>query len=203
MKISCVLVLCAVAAFARNSVSNTVTSERWITGTPRFRSTNMETVSVDAEQTASAKFGTGDKALDEELFKLSAAITQIKGDIMRKSSDVRSEADWVGQVKTITTKFRQKVEKVKTHIDIKKQSLKDLLKKKRQMENLLLQTRLEAKLSEAKEDLSSLTTALSTVAMKKDNFAKNQAEVEATVAAINAQIATLKGGAAPAALPAK
>lgn len=132
-----------------------------------------------------------------EMFKLRAAIIQIKGDIMRKISDLRSSASWVAAVKIITNQFQMKVNNTRAAIHEKKHKLKKLLKKKRQLENLLLQLRLEAKLDEARTDMASLSSALHGVANKKSRFDKNRQQVQDTVQKIKQQLMILNGGSMP------
>lgn len=150
--------------------------------------------------------GSGDVIQTEQaaasLFRLKSAITQIKGDIMRKSSDLRSEADWVAAVKQIVNQFQDKVNRTKAAIVDKKTRLKTLLKKKRGLENLLLQLKLEEKLSEAKHDMSTLQTALRGVSQKKNNFNTNKIQVQQTVDQIKAELMALNGGILPADLAA-
>jgi len=108
---------------------------------PRFRETasmNMGTVAYE-DQEIKAAASTAAGGQQEELFKLKSAIIQIKGDIVRKSNDLQGEAQWVAAVKGIITGFKDKITNVKAAITTKKTTLKTLLKKKRQLENLLLQ----------------------------------------------------------------
>lgn len=176
------------------------TEVEWING-PQFRSTGQSQTSLATMEMVDSESGTGDiiqtKQAEKAMFMLKSAITQIKGDIMRKSSDLRSEADWVAAVKGVMIQFELKVNKTKAAITDKKTKLKRLLKKKRQLENLLLQIKLEMKLAEARKDMSHLTTALRGVALKKSNFNTNKKQVQQTVDQIKAEIKTLNGGTLP------
>lgn len=208
MKTVAVLFAIACVALAKGTVtkSKIATSKgkvavEWIQNTPQFRSrTSLATVEmVDSGATTYEGMGDAVQASAEEkaLFKLKSAIIQIKGDIVRKVGDLRSEANWVSEVKVITTQFREKITKTKAAIQDKKILLKALLKKKRQLENLLLQLKLQAKLNEAKTDLGSLQTALRSVAEKKATFAINSQEVQKTVDEITSEIKLLNGGVMP------
>jgi chromosome segregation ATPase len=183
--------------------------------TPRFKTTLATVEMVDStvsdQDQLAAMTASASSQEEKDLFKLKSAIIQIKGDIVRKVGDLKAEANWVEKVKVIITGIREKVTNVRAAVERKKVDLKNLLTKKRQLENLLLQLKLKAKLSEAKRDLGSLTSALSSVAEKKATFATTENEVKANVASIVNQLKILNGGvlpngvsepAAPAAAPA-
>lgn len=178
------------------------TEVEWING-PQFRSTggSRATLATLEMVDAASEAGAGDiiqtQQAERAMFMLKSAITQIKGDIMRKSSDLRSEAEWVAAVKQVMIQFETKVNKTKAAIADKKTKLKKLLKKKRQLENLLLQLKLEMKLTEARKDMSHLQTALRGVALKKDNFNTNKKQVQQTVDQIKNELKALNGGTLP------
>lgn len=212
----CLVAIIAIA-YGKNSVSQTTqkfsatanakqhgtVSVEWDNG-PSFRQkkTSLATVEMVDNNVLGAQLeNSGDIHQSQEtakmMFELKTAITQIVGDIQRKIGDLRSEIDWVGAVKNVMLDFHTKVQMTKDAIKHKKKKLKKLLKKKRQLENLVLQLQLEEKMAEAKRDLSTLNTALRGVQEKKEGFLINHAEVNATVAAITDELKKLNGGTMP------
>lgn len=106
------------------------TEVEWING-PQFRSTGQSQTSLATMEMVDSESGTGDiiqtKQAEKAMFMLKSAITQIKGDIMRKSSDLRSEADWVAAVKGVMIQFELKVNKTKAAITDKKNQIEKTL----------------------------------------------------------------------------
>jgi chromosome segregation ATPase len=202
MKAVFIVLVMACAAMAKSQIEATSHSKattakadvEWVGALPEFRSMRATTGTVEFEEERSRDVVQTDEA-QEAMFKLKHAIIQIKGDIARKVDDLQSEMAWVQQVKIIIVNFETKINNTKAAILTKKEKLKTLLKKKRQLENLLLQLKLQTKLMEAGKDMASLKTALRSVAEKKKDFQKNADEVHATVAAITQELMTLNGGA--------
>jgi chromosome segregation ATPase len=134
--------------------------------------------------------------------QLDAALDQIKSDVIAKARDLREENDWVNEITKIMDAYKTKTDRVKADIAKQTLELKELLKKRRQIENLKLQNELEKKLKDAESDLVTLQRATASVKAKELAFNKNTADVTSTVAAIKAQLEKLKGGAGAAAAPA-
>jgi len=71
--------------------------------------------------------------------------------------------------------------------------MKNLYRKKKQIENLKLQKALEAKLKEAKDELATLTNSLKHVQSKQGELNKSGRDLKETIAGIQAQLAKLRG----------
>ena len=84
--------------------------------------------------------------------------------------------------------------RVVNHILLMRKEIKALYKKKKQIENLMLQRKLETKLRDASNDLSTLGTALDSVRTKEDTFQKNKNDVMETIDIIKSQLQKLKTG---------
>jgi len=172
------LVLCAHGTEIKSFTDDGVSPEL-----PRFQqaqltlTNNLEGVQVDAAQNAQLLLG----------------LEQIKQDIIIKSRDLREEITWVDEVGTIIAEYNAKLVRVKADIAKNRIEIKEMLKKRRQIENLKLQKQLESKLKDANGDLDTLDSALNSVQSKSDAFKQNKGDVEATVKALTAQLAILKG----------
>lgn len=200
MKISfTVLVIVAVALAKSTTFSTTKVDSQagWVQ--PRFRaSSGTTTVAYDDEKEESTTRDFHDTEKEaKEMYKLRQGIIQIEGDIVRKMGDLQSSIQWDNAVKAVILDFKSKVAGVKQSIVTKKTKLKTMLKKKRQLENLLLQIELKQKLVEAKDDMANLKTALHGVSKKKSKFNSNMEEVEDVVKNLTEQLKTLNGGALP------
>lgn len=159
---------------------------------PQFRAYQTVTNEIEGSEGTQSTSGTQDEQLD-------AALDQIKSDVIAKARDLREENDWVNEITKIMDAYKTKTDRVKTDIAKQTNELKELLKKRRQIENLKLQNELEKKLKDAESDLVTLQRATASVKAKEEAFNKNTADVTSTVAAIKAQLDKLKGGATGAA----
>jgi len=146
--------------------------------------TREEQEAVQAQQAEEA---------DPEMVKLDSALEAVKEDIMVNSKKIADEKKWVKAVTKITASYEEKVKRVEEHIIVLRKEQKKLFTKKKQLENLKLQRRLEAKLREANEELTALQESLKHVVMKNEELNKSHMELRATIINIENQLAKLKG----------
>jgi hypothetical protein len=130
---------------------------------------------------------------DPEMVKLDSALEAVKEDIMVNSKKIADEKKWVKAVTKITASYEEKVKRVEEHIIILRKEQKKLFTKKKQLENLKLQRRLEAKLRDANEELTALQESLKHVVLKNEELNKSHMELRATIINIENQLAKLKG----------
>lgn len=125
--------------------------------------------------------------------KLDVALAAIKQDIMVRNRQLEEEKNWVAEVRKITEQYNKKVHRVEADIVKVRNEVKELFKKKKQVENLKIQRQLEAKLKDATSDLSTLQQALHHVKSKSQEFEKTKNEIKKTIYGIHTQLAKLKG----------
>jgi len=125
--------------------------------------------------------------------KLDIALAAIKQDIMVRNRQLEEEKAWVSEVHKITEQYNKKVHRVEADIVQVRNQVKELFKKKKQVENLKIQRQLEAKLKDATSDLSTLQQALHHVKSKSQEFEKTKNEIKGTIYGIHQQLAKLKG----------
>jgi len=125
--------------------------------------------------------------------KLEIALAAIKQDIMVRNRQLEEEKNWVAEVRKITEQYNKKVHRVEADIVKVRNEVKELFKKKKQVENLKIQRQLEAKLKDATADLSTLQQALHHVVSKSQEFEKTKQEIKKTIYGIHTQLAKLKG----------
>jgi len=130
---------------------------------------------------------------DPEMVKLDSALEAVKEDIMINSKKIADEKKWVKAVTKITASYEEKVKRVEEHIIVLRKEQKKLFTKKKQLENLKLQRRLEAKLRDANDELSALQESLKHVVLKNEELNKSHMELRATIINIENQLAKLKG----------
>jgi len=125
--------------------------------------------------------------------KLDVALAAIKQDIMVRNRQLEDEKAWVAEVHKITEQYNKKVHRVEADIVQVRNQVKELFKKKKQVENLKIQRALEAKLKDATSDLATLQQALHHVKSKSQEFEKTKNEIKNTIYGIHTQLAKLKG----------
>jgi len=130
---------------------------------------------------------------DPEMAKLNLALDAVKQDILATNKQINDERRWSIAVHKIVTSYKGKLARVDAHIIALRKEMKALYRKKKQIENLKLQRALETKLKEARAELSLLTTSLKHVAVKQGQLNRSGADLRATIAGIQGQLAKLRG----------
>jgi len=130
---------------------------------------------------------------DPEMVKLESAYEAVKEDLLTNSKKITDEKKWVEAVTKITASYEEKVKRVEAHIIILRKEQKRLFIKKKQIENLKLQRRLEAKLRDANDELAALQESLKHVQIKNEELNKSHMDLRATIINIENQLAKLKG----------
>jgi len=130
---------------------------------------------------------------DPEMVKLESAYEAVKEDIMTNSKKIIDEKKWVEAVTKITASYEEKVKRVEEHIIVLRKEQKKLFTKKKQIENLKLQRRLEGKLRDANDELAALQESLKHVQIKNEELNKSHMDLRATIISIENQLAKLKG----------
>jgi len=130
---------------------------------------------------------------DPEMAKLNLALAAVKEDILSTNKQITDERKWVIAVAKIIASYNDKMKRVEAHIIALRKEMKSLYRKKKQIENLKLQKALEAKLKEARDELATLSSSLKHVSVKQGELNKSGADLRATIAGIQAQLAKLRG----------
>jgi len=130
---------------------------------------------------------------DPEMAKLNLALDAVKQDILATNKQINDERRWSIAVHKIVTSYKGKLARVDAHIIALRKEMKALYRKKKQIENLKLQRALETKLKEARAELSILTSSLKHVAVKQGQLNRSGADLRATIAGIQGQLAKLRG----------
>jgi len=146
--------------------------------------TQQEQMQVQAQQAEES---------DPEMVKLDSALEAVKEDILTNSKKISDEKKWVKAVTKITASYEEKVKRVEEHIIVLRKEQKKLFTKKKQIENLKLQRRLEAKLRDANDELTALQESLKNVELKNEELNHSHMDLRATIINIENQLAKLKG----------
>merc|ERR1719506_2337906 len=129
---------------------------------------------------------------DEQEAAIKDALNQISSDVMATARELKEEAKWVKDVEHILEGYQTKVTRVETDIAGSRLHLKDLLVKKRQLENIQLQKGLEIKLTDANSDLTLIGEAEESLSQKEADFQQNVVSVQGTITDLNSQLSILK-----------
>jgi len=135
----------------------------------------------------------GSENNDPEMAKLNLALEAVKEDILSTNKQINDERRWSIAVSKIISSYNSKMKRVEAHIIALRKEMKNLYRKKKQIENLKLQKALEAKLKEARAELATLTNSLKHVAVKQGELNKSGRDLRQTIAGIQGQLAKLRG----------
>jgi hypothetical protein len=135
---------------------------------------------------------------DEEMQKdkeLADALQSVKDQIVAKANQVKNEKKWVREVTKIIETYVHKTRRVNANIRLTQEQVKILFRKKKQIENMVLQRKLERKLMVANKDLDVLRSAIHNVKNKATAFSKSKDDIRKTIGSIEAQLSVLRGSA--------
>lgn len=160
----------------------------------RFREAAAATAATTVSaQNAPAEYHTATDDEDDKDKQLQDALQNVKDQIVAKASQIKSEKKWVKEVTKIIETYVQKTRRVNANIRQLQKDVKGLFRKKKQIENLVLQRRLQQKLKIASKDLNTLESALKNVKNKEDAFTKSKHDISETIAAVQSELTKLRG----------
>jgi len=134
-----------------------------------------------------------DPNLDDKDRELLDALQAVKDQIVAKANQIKSEKRWVKEVTSIIEQYVKKTRRVNANIRSLQKDTKEYFRKKKQIENMLLQRKLERKLDEANKDLGTLQSALRNVKTKEEAFNKSKQDIRSTIGALESELAQLRG----------
>jgi len=146
--------------------------------------TNVASISSDNEQTED----------DPEMIKLKQAQEAVKEDIMGNAKQIGDERKWIEAVRKIIAAYTDKVGRVHDHITALRREQRKLFFKKKQIDNLMLQRRLEAKLKDANDEMSTLKNTLDRVQQKSHELTESHESLQTTIIKLEKQLGKLRGG---------
>jgi len=130
---------------------------------------------------------------DPEMLKLKQALEAVKEDIVANSKMISDERRWVQAVRKIVLSYEDKMKRVNDHILALRKEQKVLFDKKKQIENLRLQRKLQRKLKKASNELKTLQYSLDHVQQKSHELNAEHANLQSTISKIETQLIKLKG----------
>jgi len=140
---------------------------------------NMHMVAVDED---------GNK--DQELAE---ALQTVKDQIVAKANEIKAEKKWVREVTKIIEAYVKKTRRVNGNIRQLQKDVKMLFRKKKQIENMIVQRKLEKRLKVAVADMTTINLALKNVKVKETAFNKSKNSIKATISAMDTALKQLRG----------
>jgi len=124
---------------------------------------------------------------------LQDALQNVKDQIVFKANEIKSEKRWVKEVTKIIEAYIKKTRRVNANIRNLQKEVKVLFRKKKQIENMIVQRKLEKKLKVAAQDLDTIRSALTSVKKKETAFKKSKSDIAQTIGAMQSELAKLRG----------
>eukprot|EP01006_Ploeotia_vitrea_P003663 TRINITY_DN113018_c0_g1_i1.p1 TRINITY_DN113018_c0_g1~~TRINITY_DN113018_c0_g1_i1.p1 ORF type:complete len:276 (+),score=150.92 TRINITY_DN113018_c0_g1_i1:45-830(+) len=124
--------------------------------------------------------------------ELQEALQTVKDQIVAKATQIKSEKAWVKQVVGIIEAYALKVRRVNQSIRSLQENVKELYKNKKQIENMILQRKLQKRLSLATKDLDTLQNALQHLQKKRVSFTQSGSSLKNTIGEIQAELQRLR-----------
>ena len=131
-----------------------------------------------------------DSSKDQEL---ADALQSVKDNIVFQANNIKQEKRWVREVTKIIETYVKKARRVNANIREMQQQVKVLFRKKKQIENMIVQRKLEKKIKVARKDLDTINAALANVFKKQSAFNKSKSDIKATIGAMRNELAKLRG----------
>jgi len=125
--------------------------------------------------------------------ELAEALQTVKDQIVAKANEIKAEKKWVREVTKIIEAYIKKIRRVNANIRSMQTEVKALFRKKKQLENMIVQRKLEKKLKVAITDLNTINLALRNVKIKENAFQKSKTSIKQTIGAMQAALRKLRG----------
>lgn len=125
--------------------------------------------------------------------KLQAALGQIKEDVVKVSHRVIDERNWIKEVEKIIKNYKGKIVRVRKDVKKLREHVRTLYTKQRQIQNLVLQKRMESKLKDAQGDLETINKALTNVKQKAKTFSSHGKTLKDTISELKTALGRLQG----------
>jgi chromosome segregation ATPase len=131
-----------------------------------------------------------DSTKDQELAE---ALQTVKDQIVAKANEIKAEKKWVREVTKIIEAYVKKVRRVNANVRRLQQDVKQLFRKKKQIENMIVQRKLEKKLKIAVEDMKTINLAIKNVKIKETAFNKSKTSIQSTISTMKQALSKLRG----------
>jgi uncharacterized protein YukE len=131
-----------------------------------------------------------DSTKDQELAE---ALQTVKDQIVAKANEIKAEKKWVREVTKIIEAYVKKVRRVNANVRRLQQDVKALFRKKKQIENMIVQRKLEKKLKIAVEDMKTINLAIKNVKIKETAFNKSKTSIQSTISTMKQALSKLRG----------
>jgi len=131
--------------------------------------------------------------MTKEEKRMREAEDAIKSEILAKAHKVKDQEKWTVDVETLISTMETKAASVSRSTHKLRESIAQLLTKKRQIENLILQRHLQKKLELSKDDLKVVDKSLSHIKSKAHEFHKAQSTLSETVTKLQQELNKLQG----------
>lgn len=125
--------------------------------------------------------------------ELAEALQTVKDQIVAKANEIKAEKKWVREVTKIIEAYVKKTRRVNANIRQLQKDVKVLFRKKKQIENMIVQRKLEKKLKVAVADMNTINLALKNVKIKENAFTKSKNSIKATIGAMETALKKLRG----------
>jgi len=125
--------------------------------------------------------------------ELAEALQTVKDQIVAKANEIKAEKKWVREVTKIIEAYVKKTRRVNANIRQLQKDVKTLFRKKKQIENMMVQRKLEKKLKVAVADMSTISLALKNVKIKEQAFNKSKNSIKATITSMEMALKKLRG----------
>jgi chromosome segregation ATPase len=125
--------------------------------------------------------------------ELSDALQNVKDQIVYKANEVKREKRWVREVTKIVETYIKKSRRVNANVRNLQNEIKILFRKKKQIENMIVQRKLETKLKVANTDLTTIRAAIKSVKEKEAAFKKSKTDIKQTIGAMEKELSKLRG----------
>lgn len=124
--------------------------------------------------------------------KLVHALQTVKNEIVHKANSIQAQKKWVKQVSSVVSIYFRKVKRVSGHIQLLIRQARLLLRKKKQIDSMIVQRKLEKELKTVRLDLDVIHVALQNLQNKETQYNQNNSDVKSTIGLMEATLRDMK-----------
>jgi len=125
--------------------------------------------------------------------KWTQALTAVNAEIMQRATEINSEKAWTKQVVNLIKEYSKKHKKVLMNMNAIRGQVKELLKKKKQVQNAMIQRELTKKIKKTNKHLRTIGGHISHLKKKQEEFREKQKKLQDITSDIKKQLRKLRG----------
>jgi len=125
--------------------------------------------------------------------KLAMAFNAVNSEVMARVHEINTEQKWIKSVQSLITIYTKKHGQVSKNMKKVKKDIRSLLRKKKQIQNAIIQRELKTRVKMTSTDLTAVNRQLRRILKKAQQFKRHQTKLKKLLTRMKGQLSHLRG----------